>query len=255
MAAAAKVLLRMPRPDDWHLHVRDGAALQSLMAQAPRTMARAIIMPNLKPPVRTTAEALAYRARILAALPPGSDFEPLMTLYLTDNTTPEEISAARAAGVAAVKYYPAGATTNSDAGVTDVARTLPALQRMEELGMPLLVHGEVTAASVDIFEREPVFIRDVLAPLVARCPGLKVVLEHITTKEAVAFVDASSSGNIAATITAHHLMYNRNGAWGKCEGQRGGAGVRGAPFPRAGASLPPLSLSPPLYLPRPRSAL
>jgi len=237
MASAARVLLRMPRPDDWHLHVRDGAALASLMAQAPRTMARAIIMPNLKPPVRTTAEALAYRARIVAALPAGSDFEPLMTLYLTDNPSAEEISAARAAGVVAVKYYPAGATTNSDAGVTDVARTLPALQRMEELGMPLLVHGEVTAASVDIFEREPVFIRDVLAPLVARCPGLKVVLEHITTKEAVAFVDASSSGNIAATITAHHLMYNRNGAWG----------LTGAPFPRwrlTAALIPPPPPSP-----------
>ena len=182
------------------------------MKSAPRTMARAIIMPNLKPPVRTTAEALAYRSRIVAALPAGSDFEPLMTLYLTDNTTPEEITAAREAGVVAVKYYPAGATTNSDAGVTDVLKTLPALKRMEEVGMLLLIHGEVTTPGVDVFEKEPVFIREILEPLVQRCPGLRIVLEHITTKEAVAFVNEAGS-NIAATITAHHLMYNRNGVW------------------------------------------
>jgi dihydroorotase len=209
----SRVLLRLPRPDDWHLHVRDGAGMISLMASAPRVMARAIIMPNLKPPVRTTGEALAYRARILAALPAGSDFEPLMTLYLTDNTSAEEITAAHAAGIVAVKYYPAGATTNSDAGVTDLFKALPALLRMEALGMPLLMHGEVTQPSVDIFEKEPVFVREVLAPLVARCPGLRIVLEHITTKEAVAFVEAGGD-NIAATITAHHLMYNRNGARG-----------------------------------------
>ena len=262
MANAGRVLLRIPRPDDWHLHVRDGAGMMSLMASAPRTMARAIIMPNLKPPVRTTAEALAYRARIIAALPAGSDFEPLMTLYLTDNTSAEEISAARAAGVAAVKYYPAGATTNSDAGVTDVMRTLPALQRMEEVGMPLLVHGEVTQHSVDVFEREPVFLRDVLAPLVQRCPGLKVVLEHITTKEAVAFVNEGGD-NIAATITAHHLMYNRNGARPPphtlCAALRGPAGPRAAPRPQL--TLPPPSRLSPLartrtpLLPRLRSAV
>ena len=244
MANAGRVLLRIPRPDDWHLHVRDGAGMMSLMASAPRTMARAIIMPNLKPPVRTTAEALAYRARIIAALPAGSDFEPLMTLYLTDNTSAEEISAARAAGVAAVKYYPAGATTNSDAGVTDVMRTLPALQRMEEVGMPLLVHGEVTQHSVDVFEREPVFLRDVLAPLVQRCPGLKVVLEHITTKEAVAFVNEGGD-NIAATITAHHLMYNRNGARPPpTHTLRRAAGPRWPPrSPPAPSSLSPLPLA------------
>jgi dihydroorotase len=177
----------------------------------PRTMARAIIMPNLKPPVRTTAEALAYRDRILAALPPGSDFSPLMTLYLTDNTSPEEISAAKAAGVVAVKYYPAGATTNSDAGVTDVARCHAALARMAEVGMLLLVHGEVTDPEVDIFEREPRFLTTVLTPLLAAHPQLRVVLEHITTREAVAFVIAAGP-NVAATITVHHLMYNRNGA-------------------------------------------
>jgi dihydroorotase len=203
--------LRLPRPDDWHLHLRDGANMASLLSHMPRTMARAIIMPNLRPPVRTTADAVAYRERILAALPPGSDFTPLMTLYLTDNTSPEEISAARAAGVVAAKLYPAGATTNSDAGVTDVARCSAALTRMAEVGMLLCVHGEVTAPEVDIFEREPRFLTDVLAPLLAAHPQLRVVLEHITTKEAVAFVD-SAGPNVAATITVHHLMYNRNGA-------------------------------------------
>ena len=207
----SRVLLRIPRPDDWHLHVRDGSGMKSLMQSAPRVMARAIIMPNLKPPVRTTVEALEYKARILSALPSGSDFEPLMTLYLTDVTSAEEITKAKAAGVVAVKLYPAGATTNSDAGVTDIHRTLPALKRMEELGMPLLVHGEVTAPSVDVFEREPRFLVEVLTPLVTLCPTLKIVLEHITTKESVAFVNEHGD-NVAATITAHHLMYNRNGA-------------------------------------------
>ena len=173
-------------------------------------MARAIIMPNLKPPVTTTADAVAYRARILAALPPGADFQPLMTLYLTDDTTPEEISAAVASGVVhAVKLYPAGATTNSAAGVTDLARCRAALGRMAELGLPLCVHGEVTDSEVDIFEREPLFITRVLVPLLAAHPSLRVVLEHITTREAVAFV-AGAGPNVAATITAHHLLYNRN---------------------------------------------
>lgn len=203
--------LRLPRPDDWHLHLRDGANMASLLQHMPRTMARAIIMPNLRPPVRTTADAVAYRDRILAALPPGSDFTPLMTLYLTDNTTPEEITAARAAGVVAAKLYPAGATTNSDAGVTDVARCAAALARMAEVGMLLCVHGEVTAPEVDIFEREPRFLTDVLAPLLGAHPQLRVVLEHITTREAVDFVNAAGP-NVGATITVHHLMYNRNGA-------------------------------------------
>jgi dihydroorotase len=176
----------------------------------PRTMARAIVMPNLKPPVLTTTDALAYRTRILASLPPGSDFMPLMTLYLTDNTMPEEIEAAVACGhVYAVKLYPAGATTNSASGVTDFGRVGPALSRMASLGLPLLVHGEVTDPKVDIFEREPAFLTAILAGIVAAHPALKVVLEHITTKEAVAFVLAAGP-NVGATITAHHLMYNRN---------------------------------------------
>jgi dihydroorotase len=201
--------MRLPRFDDWHLHVRDGAAMASLMRSLPRSCARAIIMPNLRPPVTTTAAALAYKERIIAALPKGSDFEPLMTLYLTDNTSADEISRAAAAGVVAVKLYPAGATTNSDAGVTDLARTAPALERMAELRMPLLIHGEVTDRDVDIFDREPRFLTTVLAPLLQRHPTLKVVLEHITTKEAVAAVLAGGE-NVAATITAHHLIYNRN---------------------------------------------
>jgi len=206
----SRSILRIPRPDDWHLHIRDGAGMISLMQSAPRVMARAIIMPNLKPPVRTTTEALEYKARILRALPEGSDFEPLMTLYLTDLTSPEEITSAKEAGIVALKLYPAGATTNSDAGVTDISRTLPALRRMAELSMPLLIHGEVTTPTVDIFEREPRFLVEVLEPLMKSCPTLKIVLEHITTKESVAFVE-SRGDNIAATITAHHLMYNRNG--------------------------------------------
>lgn len=204
--------LSLPRPDDWHLHLRDGATLVSLMRDMPRTMARAIVMPNLRPPVTTAAAAVAYRERIIAALPAGSDFEPLMTLYLTDLTTPEEISRASAAGVVACKLYPAGATTNSDAGVTDVARVAPALERMAELRMLLLVHGEVTTGDVDIFDRERVFIERVLRPLVAQFPALRIVLEHITTAFAAEFV-AASGPNIAATITAHHLLLNRNGAW------------------------------------------
>jgi dihydroorotase len=175
-----------------------------------RRFARAIIMPNLRSPVRTTQEALAYRARIVAALPEGAQFEPLMTLYLTDDTPPEEIAAARRSGqVHAVKLYPAGATTHSDSGVTRISRCFHALEKMAELGMPLLVHGEVTDPEVDVFDREPVFIEEVLGPLLERFPGLKVVLEHITTREAAQFVEVTGP-NVAATITAHHLLLNRN---------------------------------------------
>ena len=205
--------LTIRRPDDWHLHLRDGAALAAVVGHSARHFSRAIIMPNLRPPVVTTADALAYRRRILAALPPGSSFEPLMTLYLTERTTPEELRAARASRVVvAVKLYPAGATTNSAAGVRELMgpAILRALGAMEELGLPLLVHGEVTDPAVDIFDREAAFIERVLAPLVARFPGLKVVLEHVTTADGVEFVRAQESGQVGATITAHHLLLNRN---------------------------------------------
>ncbi|MBI1424547.1 MAG: dihydroorotase [Gammaproteobacteria bacterium] len=202
--------LTILRPDDWHLHVRDGDALYSVVPDSARVFARAIIMPNLKPPVTTTERALAYRQRVLAAVPAGMSFEPLMTLYLTDNTAPEEIVKAKASGmVHAVKYYPAGATTNSDDGVTDIARTYAVMEQLAETGMPLLVHGEVTDASIDIFDREKVFIDRVLSPLLARYPKLRVVFEHVTTKDAVEFVEQGPA-NIAATITPHHLLYNRN---------------------------------------------
>lgn len=202
--------LTLTRPDDWHLHLRDGPALASVLPDTARRFARAIVMPNLKPPVTTTEMARAYRQRILAALPPGLAFEPLMTLYLTDNTPPAEISAARASGlVHGVKYYPAGATTHSDAGVTDISRCFDTLAVMEEVGMPLLIHGEVTDPGVDVFDREAVFIERVLMPLLKRFPRLKVVLEHITTRDAVQFVE-SAPPNVAATITVHHLLYNRN---------------------------------------------
>ena len=202
--------LTLTRPDDWHLHLRDGPHLQAVLPHTAQRFARAIVMPNLRPPVTTTALALAYRERIVEALPAGSRFEPLMTLYLTDNTAPEEIGRARASGaVQAVKYYPAGATTNSDSGVTDLERCYPVLEAMAEHGMPLLVHGEVTDASVDIFDRERVFIERVLEPLVERFPALKLVVEHITTREAAQFVRAAPS-NVAATITVHHLLLNRN---------------------------------------------
>lgn len=198
------------QPDDWHLHVRDGAALKSVVPDTARCFARAIIMPNLKPPVTTTTQALAYRERILAALPANTAFNPLMTLYLTDNSRPEEIERAKTSGhVHAVKYYPAGATTNSDAGVTDIKRTYAVLEKMAELGMPLLVHGEVTDPGVDIFDREQVFIDKVLQPLRARLPALKIVFEHVTTRDAVQFVEQAGT-NVAATITPHHLLYNRN---------------------------------------------
>ena len=198
------------QPDDWHLHVRDDDALASVVPDTARCFARAIIMPNLKPPVTTTTQAMAYRQRILAALPAEHTFTPLMTLYLTDNTRPDEIARAHASGqVHAVKYYPAGATTNSDAGVTDMTRTHAALEKMSELGMPLLVHGEVTDPDVDIFDREKVFIDRVLQPLRARLPELKIVFEHVTTRDAVQFVEQADD-HVAATITPHHLLYNRN---------------------------------------------
>jgi len=202
--------LTITRPDDWHLHLRDGDHMRAVVGDTARRFARAIVMPNLRPPVTTTELALAYRQRILAALPAGSAFQPLMTLYLTDNTRPVEIAKARASGaVYAVKYYPAGATTNSDSGVTDVRRCDDTLQAMADTGMPLLVHGEVTDPAVDVFDRERVFIERVLMPLVERFPRLKVVMEHITTAEAVQFVTAASD-RVAATITAHHLLLNRN---------------------------------------------
>lgn len=202
--------LTLTRPDDWHIHLRDGAALAHTVPAVARYFGRAIVMPNLVPPARTTAEALAYRERILAARPAGSAFEPLMVLYLTDNTSADEIVKAKASGlVHAVKLYPAGATTNSDSGVTDIAQTYPALEKMAEVGLPLLLHGEVTHADVDIFDREKVFLDTVLAPLLQRFPTLKVVLEHITTEDAAGFV-AEAPANVGATITAHHLLFNRN---------------------------------------------
>ncbi|TDF65966.1 dihydroorotase [Cupriavidus sp. L7L] len=202
--------LTITRPDDWHLHLRDGAALAAVLPDTARQFARAIIMPNLKPPVTTVEQAQAYRARILAALPAGMQFEPLMTLYLTDNTSPEEIVAAKASGfVHGVKLYPAGATTNSDAGVTDIRRCYAALEAMQREGLPLLVHGEVTDPAIDIFDREAVFIDQVMAPLRRDMPELKVVFEHITTKDAAQYV-LEASGPVGATITAHHLLYNRN---------------------------------------------
>lgn len=201
--------ITLTRPDDWHLHLRDGTALTAVLPATARQFARAIVMPNLRPPVTTAAAALAYRERIIAALPAGSDFEPLMTLYLTDNTPPDEIAQAQAAGVVALKLYPAGATTNSDAGVTDLRKVYPTLEAMQRAGLLLLVHGEVTDADIDIFDREAVFIDRVMLPLRRVFPELKVVFEHITTAEAAAYV-ASSEGPTAATITAHHLLYNRN---------------------------------------------
>jgi dihydroorotase len=201
--------LTLTRPDDWHLHLRDGAAMASVLPYTARQFGRAIIMPNLRPPVTTTAMALAYRDRIVAALPDGSRFEPLMTLYLTDNSPADEIARAADAGVKALKLYPAGATTNSDAGVTDLQRVRPALDAMQRLGLPLLVHGEVTDPEVDIFDREAVFIDRVMLGLRRDFPALKIVFEHITTREAAQYV-AESDALVAATVTAHHLLYNRN---------------------------------------------
>ncbi|MBT9591706.1 MAG: dihydroorotase [Thiobacillus sp.] len=201
--------LTLTRPDDWHIHFRDGAAMQSVVPDTARVFGRAIAMPNLKPPVVTVADAAAYRARLLAAAA-GTAFEPLMTLYLTDNTQPDEIRRARASGfVHAVKYYPAGATTNSDSGVTDLAKAYPAIAAMEAVGMPLLLHGEVVDSEIDVFDREAVFIERHLTRLIRDFPRLKIVLEHITTRQAAEFV-AAAPANVAATITVHHLLYNRN---------------------------------------------
>ena len=201
--------ITITRPDDWHLHVRDGAALAAVVPDTARQFARAIIMPNLKPPVTTTAQAVAYRERILAAVPAGLDFEPLMTLYLTDTLPPDEIVRAKAAGVVALKLYPAGATTNSDAGVTDLRKTYKTLAAMQREGLPLLVHGEVTDAEIDLFDREKAFIDTKLIPLRRDFPELKIVFEHITTREAAHYV-AEADAFIGATVTAHHLLYNRN---------------------------------------------
>ncbi|MDI1245963.1 MAG: dihydroorotase [Rhodoferax sp.] len=201
--------LTLTRPDDWHLHVRDGAALATVVPHTAAQFARAVIMPNLRPPVTTTAQALAYKARIQAAVPAGLAFEPLMTLYLTDILPPDEITRAREAGMVAVKLYPAGATTNSDAGVTDLRKTYATLEAMQRAGMPLLVHGEVTSPDIDLFDREAVFIDTQLIPLRRDFPELKIVFEHITTREAAQYV-AESDRFTAATLTAHHLLYNRN---------------------------------------------
>lgn len=201
--------LTLTRPDDWHLHVRDGAALQTVVPHTAAQFGRAIIMPNLKPPVTTAELALAYKARILAAVPKGVAFEPLMTLYLTDNLPPEEIVKAKAAGVVACKLYPAGATTNSDAGVTDLKKIYPTLEAMQKVGMLLLVHGEVTSSDIDLFDREAAFIDTQLIPLRRDFPELKIVFEHITTKDAADYVMAADRF-VGATLTAHHLLYNRN---------------------------------------------
>lgn len=202
--------LSLALPDDWHLHLRDGEAMRAVIGDTEKRFGRAIVMPNLRPPITTVAAALRYRQRILEALPNSSQFQPLMTLYLTDNTSPDEIRAAKSSGfVHGVKLYPAGATTNSDAGVTDLQRCFGVLETMSDIGMPLLIHGEVTDAEVDVFDREKEFITRTLMPLVQKFPRLKVVLEHITTASAVKFVSAASD-NVAATITAHHLLLNRN---------------------------------------------
>jgi dihydroorotase len=201
--------LTITRPDDWHLHLRDGEALQTLVPHTAAQFARAIVMPNLRPPVTTAAQALAYRDRILAAVPEGVAFEPLMTLYLTDQLAPDEIVRAREAGVVAAKLYPAGATTNSDSGVTDIRRIHRTLEAMQRAGMLLLVHGEVTSQDVDLFDREAVFIDQHMIPLRRDFPELKIVFEHITTREAAQYVQQSDA-HTAATITAHHLLYNRN---------------------------------------------
>ncbi len=215
--------LTITRPDDWHLHLRDGAAMADVLPFTARQFARAIVMPNLKPPVTTVAHAAAYRERILRALPAGLAFEPLMTLYLTDNTPAEEIRRAKDSGfVHGVKLYPAGATTHSDEGVTDVLRCARAFEAMQAVGMPLLVHGEVTHGEVDVFDREQVFIDEVLEPLRRDFPQLRIVFEHITTSQAADYV-REAAGPIAATITAHHLLYNRNALFLTPEGR---AGVR-----------------------------
>lgn len=202
--------LTITKPDDWHLHLRDGAVLSDIVPHTATRFARAIVMPNLKPPVTTVEQALQYRERVLAAVPAELSFDPLMTLYLTDNITADEIQrAAESEHVHAIKYYPAGATTNSDSGVTDIKKVYPALKTMAECGLPLLVHGEVTDPDVDVFDREAVFIERVLKPLLETIPDLKLVMEHITTQQAAEFVQQAGE-NIAATITPQHLLYNRN---------------------------------------------
>jgi dihydroorotase len=203
------MVLRIARPDDWHLHVRDGAAMAAVVPHSARQFGRAVIMPNLRPPITTTQQALAYRERILRAVPEGVAFEPLMTLYLTDRLPPDEIRRARDAGIVAVKLYPAGATTNSDAGVTDLRKVHATLDAMQREGLLLLVHGEVTDPEVDLFDREKVFIDTHLMSLRRDFPELRIVVEHITTHEAAQYV-AQAGPHIAATITAHHLLYNRN---------------------------------------------
>ncbi len=201
--------ITLTRPDDWHLHLRDGDALAAVVPHTAAQFARAIVMPNLRPPVTTAALALAYKQRIQTAIPQGMRFEPLMTLYLTDNTPPDEIKRAKDTGVVALKLYPAGATTNSDAGVTDLRKTYKTLEAMQREGILLLVHGEVTSSEIDLFDREAVFIDTQLIPLRKDFPELKIVFEHITTKEAAQYV-AQADQHTAATITAHHLLYNRN---------------------------------------------
>ena len=207
--SSAAQTLTITRPDDWHLHLRDGEALQTVVPHVAAQFARAIAMPNLRPPITTASQAVDYRERILAALPQGASFEPLMTLYLTDNLPPHEIARAKDAGVVAAKLYPAGATTNSDAGVTDLRKTYATLEAMQRAGMLLLVHGEVTSPDIDLFDREAVFIEQQLIPLRRDFPGLKIVVEHITTRDAAQYV-AEAGAHTAATITAHHLLYNRN---------------------------------------------
>ncbi len=208
--ASISASIILARPDDWHLHLRDGAVLKDVLPHTAQQFARAIVMPNLKPPVTTVALAKAYRERILAALPDKVQFEPLMTLYLTDNTSPDEIKRAVNGGfIHGVKLYPAGATTNSDVGVTNLAHCMSTLEAMQELGLPLLLHGEVTHSDIDVFDRESVFIETILIPLRKKLPSLKIVFEHITTSQAVDYV-RDAEGPIAATITAHHLLYNRN---------------------------------------------
>ena len=201
--------LTLTRPDDWHLHVRDGVALTTVVPHSASQFGRAIIMPNLRPPVTTAAQALAYKARILAAVPPGVNFEPLMTLYLTDKLPADEVARAKEAGIVAFKLYPAGATTHSDAGVTDLRKTYNTLEAMQRADMPLLVHGEVTSPDVDLFDREAVFIETQLIPLRRDFPELKIVFEHITTRDAVQYVQ-NADRFVAATLTAHHLLFNRN---------------------------------------------
>jgi dihydroorotase len=205
--------LTIVRPDDWHLHVRDGAAMRAVVPHSARQFGRAIVMPNLRPPVVTVEQALAYQERIVAAIPRGLAFEPLMTLYLTDSTPPAEMTRARAAGIVAIKLYPAGATTHSDAGVTDLRKVTATLAAAEREGIVLLIHGEVTDPAVDVFDREAVFIERHLEPLRRDFPGLRIVLEHVTTREGAQYV-AEAPPRTAATITAHHLLYNRNALHG-----------------------------------------